>query len=335
MSVAREIGMTKRKARLDIRDSAREEVVIGSAVAMAQAMGVDGETATTIVEALIGAAVRVQNDEPERFLDGQKALVVGAGRTGGWIARFLSNRGAAVSVFDSRAKLEGYPNVQSPADHSRDADLVVIAGPLGTAEEDLKQILSSSPRGVVFDVCSVKTHIRDVLREGVEQGLRVTSAHPMFGSGVATPEGRNVLLCSCGCIDADEVVRSIFKQAGACVVDVALDDHDKVIAYILGVPHLCALAFGLVTARSSFTIDQLAVLSGPSFSKLADLASNISMESRRVYHDIQRLNPETASALDSMASAIDELSAASASVDPKAFTDIMDAEKEYFIRWSR
>lgn len=335
MSVAREIGSTKRKRRLDIRDSAREELVVRSAIAKAQTMGVDGETATAIVEALIDGAVRVQSEEAERYLDGQKALVVGAGKTGAWIARFLSNRGAVVAVFDPRAKLEGYDNLESPTDYLGDADLIVIASPLGTAQEDMRLIMSSSPKGVIFDVCSVKTHIRDVLKEGIEQGLKLTSAHPMFGPGAATPEGRNILLCSCGCDDADRVVRDLFERAGAKVVDVALDGHDKLIAYILGGPHLCALAFGLVTMRSSFTMDRLAGVSGPSFSKLADLASSISKESRRVYHDIQRFNPETASMLDSMAMIVDELSAASSNDDPTAFAAIMDAEKEYFGRWSR
>jgi chorismate mutase/prephenate dehydrogenase len=335
MSVAREIGRTKRKRRLDIRDSAREELVVRSAIAKAQAMGVEGEAATAIVEALIGGAVRVQSEEAETYLDGQKTLVVGAGKTGAWIARFLSNRGAAVSVFDPRVKLEGYDNLESPAGYLDDADLIVIASPLGTAQEDMRLILSSSPKGVIFDVCSVKTHIRDVLKEGIEQGLKLTSAHPMFGPGVATPEGRNILLCSCGCDVADRVVRDLFERAGAKVVDVALDEHDKLIAYILGVPHLCALAFGLVTMRSSFTVDRLGDFSGPSFSKLADLASSISKESRRVYHDIQRFNPETASMLGSMATAVDELSAASSNDDPTAFAAIMDAEKEYFGRWSR
>jgi len=335
MSVAKEIGRTKRKCRLDIRDSAREELVVRSAIAKAQTMGVDGEAATAIVEALIGGAVRVQSEEAERYLDGRKALVVGAGRTGAWVARFLSNRGAAVSVFDPRAKLEGYDNLESPAEFLEDADLIVIASPLGTAQEDMRLILSSSPKGVVFDVCSVKTHIRDLLKEGVELGLKLTSVHPMFGPGIATPEGRNILLTSCGCDAADGVVRDLFERAGANVVDVTLDGHDKLIAYILGVPHLCAMAFGLVTMRSSFTVDRLADASGPSFSKLADLASSISKESRRVYHDIQRFNPETVSMLRSMSTAIDELGAASSNDDPTAFAAIMDAEKEYFGRWSK
>lgn len=335
MDVAREVGRTKRKDNLDIRDTSREELVVRSAVEKAQTRGVDSETATAIAETLIDAAVRVQSEDFDRYLDDKKAMVVGAGRTGAWTAGFLSNRGAEVSVFDPRAKLEGYPNLQTPAEHAKDADLIIIASPLGVARSDMQLILSSSPRGVIFDVCSVKAHMRDTLMTGVKEGLNVTSAHPMFGPNVATPRGENVLVCGCGCESADEVVKDLYKRAGANVVSVALDEHDKLIAYILGAPHLCTLLFGLVTMRSSFAAHRLADLSGPSFSKLSNLASSISNESRRVYHDIQRFNPESISMLDSMISAIDELKTASLSDNPAAFAGIMDAEKEYFERWPR
>ncbi|UCE81283.1 MAG: bifunctional chorismate mutase/prephenate dehydrogenase [Methanobacteriota archaeon] len=335
LETAQEIGRTKRKDNLGIRDSSREELVVRSAAAKAAEAGVDRRTASAIMETLIDAAVHTQDEQAELPLDGSSALVVGAGKMGAWASRFLSNRGASVSVFDPRAELEGYPNVESPEEVAREADLIVIASPLGTADSDMKLIMSSSPSGVIFDLCSVKTHLRKTLLEAVSKGFKVTSVHPMFGPSTPTLTGRNILVCSCGCAEADESARHLFEQSGAEVVEVALDEHDELIAYILGAPHLCALLFGLVVARSSYPIEVLNPIQGPSFSKLAELADGIAGESRRVYHDIQRLNPQSASVLDSMAAIIDMLREASLGDDPAAFAEMMDEEREYFRRWSK
>lgn len=330
LEIAREIGRTKRRNHMDIRDSSREELVVRSAAVRAAGAGIDELTATAITEALIDAAVRVQGEEPGQPLTGKKALVVGAGRMGAWTARFLSNRGATVLIYDPRAELKGYPNLDSPDEAARDADFVIIASPLGTAATDAQRILSSEPSGVVFDLCSVKSHMKDMLKDGAKRGIKVTSLHPMFGAGAATPTGRNVLVCSCGSGEADRAARNLFQDAGAVVSDVSIDEHDDLIALVLGTPHLCALLFGQVIAGSPHSLDSLKPVGGPSFSKMASLVSGISNESRRVYHDIQRLNPQSPSVLDSMAAALESLRSASLEVDPTAFAKIMDDQKRYF-----
>ncbi|UCE44853.1 MAG: prephenate dehydrogenase/arogenate dehydrogenase family protein [Methanobacteriota archaeon] len=335
LETAREIGRTKRKDELGIRDHSREEFVVKSAAAKAARSGIDHKTASTITEVLIDAAVRAQDDDLVRPLEGKKALVVGAGRMGAWTARFLSNRGASMSVFDPRAELKGYPNVESPGEAAKEADMVIIASPLGTAVSDTQQIIDSSPKGVIFDLCSVKAHMRELLLDSVKRGLKATSVHPMFGANVATPAGLNVLVCSCGCSEADETARNLFGGAGARIINVPLDEHDNLIAYALGAPHLCALLFGQITSKSSHPVDVLSAIQGPSFSRLADLASGITNESRRVYHDIQRLNPLSIAVLESMATELEALKEASLSVDAGAFAKIMDEQKSYFRGWSR
>lgn len=335
METAREIGRTKRKDGLDIRDSSREELVINGAAAKAAESGVDAEIAKTLAEALIEAAIRVQSEEPTMPLKGRNAVVVGAGKMGAWMVRFLSNRGASVSVFDPRGELEGYLSLKELGSEAQTADLVVVAGPLGTAASDLQSVIESSPSGAVFDLCSVKSHITETLLDGVKHGIKVTSVHPMFGPNVATPAGRNVLVCSCGSQEADDAAKGLFADARAIIIDVPLERHDELIAYVLGVPHLCALLFGLMITGSPHSADTLRAIQGPSFSRLAKLASGIAHESKRVYHDIQRLNPRSASVLKELEKAVETLKDASRDSDPEAFATIMEQEKAYFEGWSR
>ena len=202
MEIAREIGRTKRKDNVGIRDSSREELVVRSAAERAADVGIDQTTAAAITEVLIDAAVKVQNEDPEQPLSGMKALVVGAGRMGAWTARFLSNRGAAVSVYDPRAELKGYANLSSPDETARNADFVIIASPLGTAVADTQRVMSSEPAGVAFDLCSVKTHLKGILQDG---STVLDEVHPVFvsldGFGQGDVASFNVLYDLGQCVD--------------------------------------------------------------------------------------------------------------------------------------
>ena len=283
---------------------------------------------------LIAEAVRVQQESFERGLKGKKALVIGSGRMGAWTARFLSNRGAEVSIYDPRGSLEGYPNLESVGKGSADADMIVLASPLGTAERDLRELLATDPSGTIFDLCSVKAYLKEVLLEAASNGFNVTSVHPMFGPGSANPEGRNVIVCSCGCPEADRLARELLEGAGASVVEIPLDEHDRLIARVLGAPHLCALLFGRAVSTSGMDRGDLSAVQGPSFLTLCRLVDGISDESRRVYHDIQRLNPHTAEMVALMERALVELKRASVEEDPARFSKIMDDEKDFFGGWS-
>lgn len=330
MDIAREIGKTKRKCGVDIRDAAQEERVVHSTVERAAHLGVSEDTALRISRALIDCAVEVQAGSEERVLTGTKALIVGSGRMGAWTSRFLSNRGADVSVYDPRGTLQGYKNVDSLDDIVPDVDLIVIASPLGVAADDLRHVLSLRPSGVVFDVCSVKSHIRELLADAADEGLKVTSVHPMFGPSSPTPRGENVLICSCGSGEADEVARKLFEGAGARVSEVQMDRHDEFIATVLGLPHIATLLFGRVASNSGLQDEELEALQGPSFRRMSRLARDTASESRRVYHDIQKLNPHTDRTLESMMSALVELRTASLSEDSSKFREIMDEQKKYF-----
>lgn len=238
-------------------------------------------------------------------------------------------------VHDPRKRLEGYDNIDTLEGHAEKADYIVIANPLGTAREDVNGLLAAKPSGVVFDLCSVKSHLKDLLVDAASKGFRITSVHPMFGPGAVTPRGRNVLLCSCGCPDADREVRRLFEATGAKIKEVSLEEHDRLISRVLGTPHLCALMFGKAIAGSGLRPQDLKGVEGPSFRALGELVSSVSKESRRVYHDIQRLNPYTDEAIEAIERAFHDLKKTAAESSPASFAKVMDDVEDYFGGWSR
>ncbi|MEW5747855.1 MAG: prephenate dehydrogenase/arogenate dehydrogenase family protein [Candidatus Thermoplasmatota archaeon] len=328
--VAREIGLTKRKDGLKVRDPARERKVVEKMARLAASAGADKRLAKEAARLLIADAVAVQRQEPRLPLEGTRALVVGgAGSMGGWTCRFLSNRGAKVRVWDPRGRRKGYPAAKELGPAAAEADIVVVASPLGVCQEELREVLAARPKGLVMDICSIKSHISSTLRLAAADGVTVASVHPMFGPRAPSPKGLNVVVCDCGSREATARARRIFKDSGANVVELYLEEHDRMMAYILGLSHMTALMFGTALRSSGKKASEFREAQGTSFARLAELAKEVSGESRRVYHDIQALNPHTKEVAEAAERALRELREASCAADHDMFIRLMESTKEH------
>lgn len=328
--IAGEIGLVKARDGIEVRDREREERVRAAFARRAAKTGLDPGLSEALAELLIQHSVKLQLQYPRKDLAGLRVLVVGgAGKTGAWFCRRFANRGAEVVIWDSRGTLDGYENVAGPR-HAGECDITVVASPPGMCPSDITTIIDEGPRGLIFDVCSVKTHIAGRLRSAASSGARITSVHPMFGPSSATAMGRNVIVCSCGCPQADDEAEGIFRAEGANVVRMSIEQHDEAMAFVLNLPHLCGLLFGAVLTHSGKELGMLEAVQGPSFRKLAAIARELSRESTRVYHDIEALNPRTRELVKAMSDALDMLGEAATRPDPAEFRRIMESNRRYF-----
>jgi chorismate mutase/prephenate dehydrogenase len=328
--VADEIGRVKSKDGLRLRDSSREKKVISGYEDRARALGLDPVVGRKVAELMVSLSVSEQRKKKLKPLKHKRALVVGgAGRMGEWTCRMLSTRGADVHVVDPRRRLEGYRNLKKIPTSLDQFEVTVIASPLGLCPKDLDAVLALRPKGVVFDLCSVKAHIASKLRSAAAQGFRVTSVHPMFGPNAPSPRARNVVICRCGSPEADRMAFELFSSEGADVSTVDLEAHDELMAYVLGLSHLCTMLFSGTLARSGRRPEDLRAVQGPSFARLFKTATELSSESRRIYHDIQALNPNTRHLVTTMEEVLRELRKASLDSDPDKFRYVMDSNGRY------
>ena len=328
--VANEIGLVKVRDGIPVRDRIREKKVIDLLSKKSQALGLPTAMAQNLAATLISDSVRVQKSPKTKQFVSKKAVVVGgSGRMGEWTCRFLSNRGADVAVWDPRGKSKGYPNIKALRPAATDADIVIVASPLGVCQGDLQKVLDASPVGLVFDICSVKSHLAPDLRGATDEGRFVCSVHPMFGPNAPSPKGRNVLICDCGSERAVDLAYVMFSSAGANVSMVNLERHDELMAYVLGLSHLCILLFTETLRGSGIGLTEFSHAQGPSFDRLVHMARELSNESRRVYHDIQTLNPNTRDVISAMETSLKNLKSASLDEDPERFRAIMDSSKKY------
>jgi chorismate mutase/prephenate dehydrogenase len=328
--ISEEIGLVKCKDGVQVRDRAREKLVKKAFTERARSEGSDAAFAETLAELLISHSVKVQLKRRPGNLRGRTALVVGgSGRMGAWFCRRFSCEGAKVQVWDPRGTNDGYDNIEDLTSAAERASIVVISSPLGVCREELQMVLDARPEGLVFDVCSVKAHIADLLRKGAKSGLKVTSVHPMFGPNVATPKGRNVIVCDCGSSEANEETTELFTGSGAQVARTTLERHDKLMAYVLGLSHASTIVFAATLHASGTTLGELMAVKGPSFERMVDMAKELSHESVRVYHDIQALNPNTRRMFEDIDETMTKLREAAEGKKSEKFRRIIESNRRY------
>lgn len=334
-AASREIAAAKRATGYPTRDYQREREVILGVRAKAEALGLPGELAEDVLRLLIRSSLTTQEQArvaAQAAGSGRRALVIGgAGKMGGWFVQFLGSQGFAVQVADPQGAA---PGIATVADwrtlQDLDAfDFIVVATPLSASGAILAELALRRPRGVVFDLGSLKSPLRGGLNALKAAGVKVTSLHPMFGPSTELLSDRHVIFVDMGSAPALEAARSLFAHTMAEQVVMGLDEHDRLIAYVLGLSHALNIAFFTALAESGEAAPRLAKLSSTTFDAQLEVASDVSEESPELYFEIQALNDYGAESLEALAQSVERLRAAVLKRDFPTFKALMQQGFEY------
>jgi chorismate mutase/prephenate dehydrogenase len=329
-ATSREIARVKRATGYPTRDYGREREVILAVRASAAELGVPADIAEGVMRLLIRSSLTTQEQASvvaRGAGSGQRALVIGgAGKIGGWFAQFLASQGFAVEVADPAGGAGAIADWRSsPLGH----DFIVVATPLGATNGILRELAVRRPPGVVFDVGSLKTPLRAGLGALREAGVRVTSIHPMFGPDTELLSGRHVIFIDLGAGDALERARGLFAPTMVEQVVMSLDEHDRLIAYVLGLSHALNIAFITALARSGENAPRLVQMSSTTFDAQFEVATRVSNDSPELYFEIQHLNEYGSESLDALAQAVESVRSAVQAGDAARFKALMVAGQEY------
>lgn len=330
---SREIARVKQSTGQPTRDYARERDVILGARRAAEAHGVAPHVAEELMRLLIRSSLTTQERASvvaHGTGSGRRALVIGgAGKMGGWFTDFLLSQGFAVDTSDPAGTRPGATDIGVWADDPLTHDLIVVATPLGATDAILRTLALRRPAGVVFDVGSLKSPLRSGLMALKSHGCRVTSVHPMFGPDTELLSGRHVIFVDLGHAEALDVARALFAPTMAEQVTMTLDDHDRLIAYVLGLSHALNIAFFTALAGSGEAAPRLARMSSTTFDAQLDVASRVSQESPQLYFEIQALNDYGAESLEALSKAVEALRRAVLAQDESAFAALMEQGRAY------
>jgi chorismate mutase/prephenate dehydrogenase len=241
----------------------------------------------------------------------------------------MASQGFAVEVADPAGAPAGFAHLADWRESALKQDFIVIATPLGITDKILRELAMRRPKGVVFDLGSLKSPLRAGLNALKTHGCRVTSLHPMFGPDTELLSGRHVIFVEAGSAEATAAARELFASTMVEQVVMSLDDHDRLIAYVLGLSHALNIAFFTALAESGEAAPRLARLSSTTFDSQLDVATRVAQESPELYYEIQSLNDYGAESLEALAQAIERLRSAVLSQDFESFAALMRRGREY------
>lgn len=227
-----------------------------------------------------------------------KLALLGVGLVGGSFAAALRRAGAVRSVTGhdidagalQRARSLGIVDraAGSAADAVADADVVVAAVPVGAMGAALAEVAAAVPaHAIITDVGSTKRSVIDAARAALTAGSsfsfrRFVPAHPIAGGekpGVEHADadlfrGRACVLTPTPETHADAVatVRALWERAGARIVTMTADEHDRLFAAVSHLPHLLAFALVAKMAASADGAERLA-MAGAGFRDFTRIAA--------------------------------------------------------------
>lgn len=326
------IGRNKLTTGRATRDFEREKEVLQLAREHALAQSVDPKLAESILRTLIRSSLASQERDrvaAEGRGDGRQVLVIGgAGKMGGWFADFFRSQGFATSIADAAVT----PAEGRYADWRHagvDYDIIVVATPLAASNVILTELAAHKPAGLVFDIGSLKTPLRAGLTALYEAGCRVASLHPMFGPDTELLSGRHLIFVDAGHAEATAAAKELFSATMAEQLDMSLDDHDRLIAYVLGLSHALNVAFFTALAESEEAAPKLAQLSSTTFDAQLVIASNVARENPHMYFEIQNLNEFGLGPLDALVESVSRIRELVASGDEAGFVEVMTRGRDY------
>ncbi len=335
-AIVDQIGEVKRASGKATRDFAREKQVLDNARIAAGELGLPPSLAEALMELLIRSSLTKQERARVRAEgqgQGRRALVIGgAGNMGLWFVDFLDSQGFDVSVADPAGPVDGFMHLADWHDAPDDFDVTVIAAPITTTAAILDELADTGRQGLIFDISSLKSPLEAGLRRLAASGARVTSMHPMFGPDTELLSGRHVLFLEVGVPEATAEARTLFASTMARQIEMDLEHHDRLIAYVLGLSHALNIAFFTSLADSGEKLPRLAELSSTTFDAQLEVANKVASESPQLYFEIQAGNPHGLAPLHDLAAAVAQITRMVEDGDEAGFVKLMERGREYLAR---
>lgn len=327
-AVVTTIGNHKLKTGAPLRHYEREREVIERGMGRAEAHGLPPRVARDILETLIHFSLGNQETNKLAQSDhgqGRRALVIGGlGRMGVWMSRYLDMVGYRVDVADPAERASPFERVDDWEAGLDVYDVIVVAVPLRPSNAILHRLAELKPPGLVFDIGSLKSPMRSGLEALREAGCKVCSVHPMFGPDEIGLSGRHILFVDAGNPTALAEARAMFAHTAADCVDLSLEEHDEVMAWVLGLSHLVNIAFASALAKSGEAVPLLRQISSSTFNAQLKVAAQVVSENPHLYYEIQQGNAKTPDVVAHFRGVLDELFRSVEEQDEDFWTEAME-----------
>jgi prephenate dehydrogenase len=186
-----------------------------------------------------------------------------------------------------------------------DADLVMISIPISSTIQMIKEVVPLMKKNaLLFEITSLKSHVYRTLEKACKTyPISCISLHPMFGPGIESLENYNLIsLRVGGTSNYDLIIKEfldIFRKEGLQIISVEDPKyHDRIMALVLGVPHMFNILFLSLLNHSEINLNELMKFTGTTFLLQTIFAESIIQREKEMFGEIQMKNSEFHSILD-------------------------------------
>lgn len=294
ISIIKEIGGKKKEKGIPLRDWKVEKEVIKNALDAASKEELSSELIKSIMQDIITESKIQQEILHYSSYSGDKEdilIIGGLGEMGLWFANFFANQGHNVLVHDIKGKSKHFKSFDNLEQAVKEASCILLALPFEFMPEIIEKITKLEFKGTVFDIASLKDNSQDSIQRALKSGISYTSIHPMFGPKVTTLTDRIICLCDCGNMQANEKVKTFFKDTSATIVELALEDHDRIISYVLALSHIINIIFMKTLMDGEYDYKDLKKIASTTFTSQMGTTKEVITENSDLYYAIQKFNP--------------------------------------------
>jgi len=209
-------------------------------------------------------------------------IIGGTSGIGRWFAEFLTQEGHPVHVTGRRTGMD----IQ---DLAMVCQSIIVSVPICSTCEVIRRVGPFLKEdALLMDLTSLKVEpVRAMLASSVSE---VIGLHPLFGPGVSSLQGQNVVLCPGRGERWLPRVKALLEKNGARLVVTTPERHDEIMAVVQGLNHLNTIALGLVLHETGMKPADLEKFMTPIFRTKMAIMERV-FERPELYAEILTLNP--------------------------------------------
>ncbi len=164
--------------------------------------------------------------------------------------------------------------------------------PIDHFEEVVEQVSPyTRPEQVIIDITSIKVFPVETMHKHIKTGLTL-GIHPIFGPGARSIASQNFVLTPTNERERTlaQKIREYLETRGAKVTLMTPQEHDEVMAVVLGLSHFIALV-SADTLVSFDKLKQMEAIGGITYKVLLTLVESVISEDPELYASLQMSLP--------------------------------------------
>lgn len=334
--MAKRIGILKISSEVDIRQPEVEKKVIDRIEDKAKELGILPEAMKDIFFRLMEISTEEQEllkeSKKEQKTNGKCVIYGGAGGIGRLLCELMIAKGYEPIIVRSSGKFLAYPAMKEAEIGPAEPSFVIVSVQMRVTGEVIEKAASAFPGKTIYEICSMKDHIRPSISRADKKGSKVISLHPMFGPNIRSFRKLPVIFCGNEGEFENDPIWEAFNEQGSTLMTVPFDQHDEMMSYILQLTHAINIIYFTVLSNSKIQITNLESAASPICRKQLLNAENVAVQDPDLYFEIQKLSGHLGKLYEELGAAQGELVEALASDSSSKFRRLMEKGRKYFER---